>query len=299
MTADLLFGEPDRSERDGDYTDTDMPDRTARQRERLRQLEERLAATGKVHWTIPAGGWIASVRDALGMSGEQLGKRLGITRSSVKALELREVRGGVTVEALRDAAAAMGGELEYRFVPKNGNFESVLKAQAELIAGGDRSLDGSQSARDARIIDLVEQRPRDLWDPVAPGEPTTREARRKGRRPGGSKPRKSASTPNPSLANAPTRAPVQGSLAAAYEHALEAVRAAKRRSEGHSAGVPAVSAPSAPRAHTLPTSGTSNGNPSVPSTSQPLKDGSRPAESRQRSRGSRDEGDAGQLDVFG
>ena len=162
-----------------------MTDRSARQQTRLLQLDELVAKIKPLasEWPVPNGGWIASVRDALGMSGDQLGARLGITRSSVRALELRERDGGATLEALRAAAAVLGCDVVYALIPKAGSFAATLRAQAEL-ADADRQGTDTTGDRDERLRDLMHRRPRGLWKVAGNGHANDDVPRRKGKKPG-------------------------------------------------------------------------------------------------------------------
>lgn len=163
-----------------------MPNRSDRQQTRLLQLDE---LVGKIkplasEWPVPDGGWIASVRDALGMSGDQLGARLGITRSSVRALELRERDGGATLEALRAVAAVLGCDVVYALVPKAGSFTTTLRKQAELADAVRSESETTDTVREERIRDLMHERPRVLWEPGGARLPDAEAPRRKGLKPG-------------------------------------------------------------------------------------------------------------------
>jgi predicted DNA-binding mobile mystery protein A len=146
-------------------------------------------------WRIPDGGWIASVRDALGMSGDQLGRRLGITRSSVRALELRERHGGATLEALRAAAAVLGCDFVYALIPNAGSFEATLRLQAELAEAGGSGTVTTVADREEHIRDLVHRRPHVLWEATAAEHPNVEAPRRKGRKPGPPRGRKAGDRP--------------------------------------------------------------------------------------------------------
>ena len=43
---------------------------------------------------VPPEGWVRTVRRAIGMSGVQLARRLGVTRAAVSNTEKAEVKGG-------------------------------------------------------------------------------------------------------------------------------------------------------------------------------------------------------------
>ena len=68
------------------------------------------------------------------MSLEQLGRKLGIAKQNALALERREQQGAVTINSLRQAAAAMDMELVYGFVPKDGTLEALINRKAHEVA---------------------------------------------------------------------------------------------------------------------------------------------------------------------
>src|SRR2546425_10826721 len=73
----------------------------------------------------PASGWIASLREALGLTLGQIGKKIGSSRQAVQQLEKAEASDRITLGALRRAAEAMGCELVYALVPKSGTFAEL------------------------------------------------------------------------------------------------------------------------------------------------------------------------------
>jgi predicted DNA-binding mobile mystery protein A len=105
----------------------------ARHRARQR-LDERLESLKPVdRYPVPPKGWIRAVRDALGMNGVQLAKRLGISPQSVDALERSEATGSIKLETLRRAAEALDCTVVYALVP-NKPLESVVRDRARAIA---------------------------------------------------------------------------------------------------------------------------------------------------------------------
>jgi predicted DNA-binding mobile mystery protein A len=105
---------------------------------RLRQVDESIKHwQGLLNQTPPKGGWVKSIRQALGMSTSQLGRRMGLSRQGVTDLEKREVRRVVTLAALMKAAEAMNAELVYAIVPRKSLAEAV-RDQARTTA--DRQL---------------------------------------------------------------------------------------------------------------------------------------------------------------
>ncbi len=102
---------------------------------RMRQVEESIQPwRALVDQPRPRGGWVRSIRQALGMSAAQLGNRLGLSRQGVADLERREVGHAVTLGALEKAAEAMNATLVYAIVPRE-TLETTRRAQARKKAG--------------------------------------------------------------------------------------------------------------------------------------------------------------------
>ena len=83
---------------------------------------------------MPRLGWIRAIRDALGMTAAELAARMGISGSSVRAMEETEVTGGVRLSTLRRAAEAMDCTLVYAFIP-NESLEHTVQQQARVVLG--------------------------------------------------------------------------------------------------------------------------------------------------------------------
>jgi predicted DNA-binding mobile mystery protein A len=81
----------------------------------------------------PAKGWIRAIRDALGMSGAQLAKRMGVAAQTVDRLEKGEVAGRIQLSSLRRAAEAMDCTLVYALVPKD-TLQGIVEARARAVA---------------------------------------------------------------------------------------------------------------------------------------------------------------------
>lgn len=81
----------------------------------------------------PAEGWVVTVRKALGMSGAQLARRLGVSRASVSQTERNELSGSVTLKHMQGVAGALGCRFVYAIVPGE-NVESIIRERAEKKA---------------------------------------------------------------------------------------------------------------------------------------------------------------------
>lgn len=78
---------------------------------------------------LPQEGWLRTVRTALGMSGTQLAKKLGVTKARISKVEQDEPHGSVTLKTMQTMAKAMDCNFVYAIVPKQ-NVEDVLKQRA-------------------------------------------------------------------------------------------------------------------------------------------------------------------------
>ena len=124
----------------------------------------------------PAGGWIRTIRHALGMTMAQLGRRLGVSAPAIAALEGSEARGAISLARLSDAAEAMGCDLVVTFVPRVPLTEMVRQqAMHKARQDQDRLLHtmrlegqeagvGSSEAIDRSAARWMEGRPARLWD---------------------------------------------------------------------------------------------------------------------------------------
>ena len=81
----------------------------------------------------PPKGWIRAIRDALGMSGPQLGRRMGIKTQSVADIEKSEVSGTIQLKTLRRAAEALDCFVVYALIPKS-SLEDMVERRAREIA---------------------------------------------------------------------------------------------------------------------------------------------------------------------
>ena len=101
----------------------------------LNQLDSKLKKMNVLSTNdMPSIGWIKTIRLALGMSQEQLGKKLNITRQSVQELEVREKDGSISLKTLKEAARAMDIQLVYGFIPNEGSLEGLIEKKAMELA---------------------------------------------------------------------------------------------------------------------------------------------------------------------
>ncbi len=117
---------------------------------RLRHLDEQLKPWIELaELPRPRNGWIAAVRQTLGMGLRQLGERLGMNPSALRRLEERELSGTVTLATLSRVAVAMDCRLVYAIVPIE-SLQSVVERQMSKVAA-------DRSARVGHTMDLESQ----------------------------------------------------------------------------------------------------------------------------------------------
>ena len=138
-------------------------------------LDERFRELGLVNrYSPPVRGWIKAVREALGMTTEQLGKRLCIKQPTLVAIEQSEVKGSIELATLRRVAGALDCTLVYALVP-NKPLEVAVRERARAFLRKrrapiehsmlleDQSVKGKDA--EARLDEIVrETNPRLFWD---------------------------------------------------------------------------------------------------------------------------------------
>ncbi|PHS69684.1 MAG: transcriptional regulator [Methylophaga sp.] len=129
---------------------------------------------------VPSEGWVRTVRTALGMSGAQLGRRMGITRGAISNNEKAELSGGITIKTMQQMAEAMGCRFVYAIVPEKDiediedivNKRALEKARAEVkeasihMALEDQALSKDKQWDDIERLasDMVKNPTFDLWN---------------------------------------------------------------------------------------------------------------------------------------
>ena len=97
------------------------------------QLDKQLSATTNL-WSFPSHkSWIKVLREALGMTTNQLAQRMGISQPRVIQLEKAEPAGNLKLSTMENVAEGLGMKFIYGFVSKEG-LESMVREQARRIA---------------------------------------------------------------------------------------------------------------------------------------------------------------------
>lgn len=153
-----------------------QPKRLSRQRvqtdAKLAPLRPHLAALGRTH-----GGWIKTIREGLGMTAEQLARRMNVSKQGVSQLEANEVRRTVSLGSLDRAAQALGGRVVYAIVPDEP-LDTVVDRRARAVAqrkltrvAHSMALEAQQPSAELNEIQVTElakdikaRLGRELWD---------------------------------------------------------------------------------------------------------------------------------------
>ena len=113
----------------------------------------------------PDGGWVREVRRELGMSAEQLARRVGVSRATIATLERSEARGTITLASLERLSRGLGCRVVYALVPEMGASVADLKrARARKLARSQLASRDAQRSELERLTDeLLAGSPRKLW----------------------------------------------------------------------------------------------------------------------------------------
>ena len=126
---------------------------------------------------IPEQGWIKTIREALGLSTTQLGKKAGLDQSRISRLENAEKDGSLKLSSLQKIAKGLNMKFVYGFVPED-SLEQMVRAEARKIAlkrlkrlTATMRLEEQQLSREEQekaLEDMIEkilvEQPKDFWD---------------------------------------------------------------------------------------------------------------------------------------
>jgi predicted DNA-binding mobile mystery protein A len=149
-------------------------DRRQSAAEARRSLDRTLAPLLKLPRRRPQRGWVRAIRDALGMTAEQLGDRIGVTQSTIQRLETSEAADTIQLNSLRRLAEGLGCELVYVLVPRetlSATYDAAARdvARRELarvshsMALEDQAVDDAGDEERLRQFIAEELDPREIW----------------------------------------------------------------------------------------------------------------------------------------
>ena len=122
-----------------------------------RQLDKRLSSMQNMELLMrPPRGWLKAIREALGMTTAQLGRRLGVVQSRVVAIEQAEAKGTITLNSLEKAAQALDCHLVYALVPRQP-LEDIVEQRASLLAKNRLKSTGHTMTLEAQGVDATDE----------------------------------------------------------------------------------------------------------------------------------------------
>jgi predicted DNA-binding mobile mystery protein A len=145
----------------------------------FQQLNEKLDKFAALsNLVVPPIGWIKAIRNGIGMSMEQLGKKLSITKQAVMDIEKREKEGAVTLKAMQELAKVMDMQFVYGFIPNAGSLDQMIEKRALEIAktivqrssstmkleDQENSKERIEKAIKERAAEIINKTPKILWD---------------------------------------------------------------------------------------------------------------------------------------
>ena len=145
----------------------------------FQQLNEKMdQLSGLQHVIVPPIGWIKAIRNSLGMSMEQLGKKLSITKQGVMDIEKREKEGAITIKSMQEIAKAIDMQFVYGFVPVAGSLDQMIEMRALEMArkivqrtsttmkleDQVNSKERIEKAIKERAAEVINKTPKILWD---------------------------------------------------------------------------------------------------------------------------------------
>ena len=101
----------------------------------LQQLNNKMLGFASLKQVaIPPTGWIKAIRTAIGMSMQQLGNKLNVSKQGILDIEKREKDGSITIKSLKEIARALDMQLVYGFVPNDGSLDTLIEKRATELA---------------------------------------------------------------------------------------------------------------------------------------------------------------------
>lgn len=110
------------------------------------------SVVGSRLFKTPKEGWVRTIRTALGMSGSQLGKKMGLSRNRISVLERKEAEGDITLNQLQALAEQLNCDLTYALVPKK-KIEDMIDDRATEIAYKNLDSNSQNMFLEAQAID--------------------------------------------------------------------------------------------------------------------------------------------------
>lgn len=119
----------------------------------LEIIDKKLKNFSETVVSPPAEGWIKAIRTTLKMPRRLLAEKLGVTPEAVRQTEEREATGNVTLNAMEDAARALGMRFTYAIIPAEGSLSGHIERRAREVATQIVKRTHQQMALEAQEVD--------------------------------------------------------------------------------------------------------------------------------------------------
>lgn len=103
------------------------------QRLKLEQVEKKLSKRRKAPKPVPYGGWLRTIREALGLTIRLQANRVGLSAAALHSAEKSEAEGRITLAQLKRLADALDCDLSYELIPRE-NLGKTVERQAKKVA---------------------------------------------------------------------------------------------------------------------------------------------------------------------
>jgi predicted DNA-binding mobile mystery protein A len=145
----------------------------------LQQLNSKMLSFASLRQVaIPPTGWIKAIRTAIGMSMQQLGNKLNVSKQGILDIEKREKDGSITIKSLKEIARVLDMQLVYGFIPNDGSLDVLIEKRATELAtkivlrtSNTMKLEDQgnsnkriQKAIEERAVSIKNEMPKILWD---------------------------------------------------------------------------------------------------------------------------------------
>jgi predicted DNA-binding mobile mystery protein A len=117
----------------------------------------------------PPKGWVKALRESLGMTGEQLARRIGVTKPRVYEIERAELSGSITLDSLERAAQAMDCQLVYALIPRQPlqtmvEQRALLEAKKRMRTAAHTMTLEDQAVEETELHEQIEALAKELLD---------------------------------------------------------------------------------------------------------------------------------------
>ena len=139
------------------------------------KLDSKFSKIDSSAFEIPIQGWVKAIREALGMTTDQLAKRLGVKQPRIFNIEKDEK--SLSLSTLEKVAAALDCKLAYTLVPKTSleemTYNQARKKAISILSkvSHNMALENQESSYDkSELEDLIQEllsgSQARLWDKI-------------------------------------------------------------------------------------------------------------------------------------